>query len=108
MLLELGLRLSWLGTPRLTWSTLDAVIRHAPPGNALSREVAPIHSEWTITDHLLAAAVNLLSIANWQRVGDEHAPRPKPLLPPGVTDPSAEGYGSGAIPLDQFDEWWNS
>lgn len=103
-----GRNIEDLGSRRFSWLDLAAVVQHAPPDNAISREVAPSESGWGTTDYLLAGVVNLLAIANWQRAGDEHAPRPKPILPPGVTDPSVEGYGSDAIPLRQFDDWWNS
>jgi hypothetical protein len=38
---------------------------------------------WTITDYLLAAAVDVLQAANWQRQGDDKAKRPLPVPRPG-------------------------
>jgi hypothetical protein len=106
--MRVGRSLDDLGTRRLSWLDLAAVVVHAPPGNAIAREIAPDASGWTITDYLLSAVVNTLAIANWQRAGDERAPRPKPILPPGVDDPASEGFGSGAIPISEFDAWWDT
>lgn len=107
-LLRVGRHLEDLGTTRLSWLDIQAVVQHAPPGNAIARAVAPDASGWGISDYLLAAIANLLATANWQRQQDDRAPRPKPILPPGIDDPATEGYGSDAIPLDQFNDWWDS
>jgi len=40
-------------------------------------------ASWSVTDHLLAAVVDVLQAANWQRAGDSKAPRPKPIPRPG-------------------------
>lgn len=37
---------------------------------------------WTVTEHLLAAAIDSLNTANWQRQGDNHAKRPEPVKRP--------------------------
>lgn len=48
----------------------------------MSRAEADDGFEWTITDHLLASAIDALHTANWQRGGNA-ANRPKPLPRPG-------------------------
>lgn len=48
---------------------------------------------WGVTDYLLAAAVDALNAANWQRAGDKKAHRPKPLprpVPPRRLTPDQE------------------
>mgnify|MGYP007085783693 CR=1 FL=1 len=45
------------------------------------REDSP--AEWTQSEYLLAAAVDLLANANWQRQGKKRARRPKPVQRPG-------------------------
>lgn len=39
---------------------------------------------WGLSEHLLAGAVDLLALGNWQRGGDERAKRPDPLPRPGA------------------------
>lgn len=52
-------------------------------GTALAREVSSDDIGWTHGDHLLAAAIDALNVANWQRGGNE-ANRPKPYPRPGL------------------------
>lgn len=40
-------------------------------------------SDWSLSDHLSAAAVDALNAANWQRGGGKGS-RPKPVPRPGV------------------------
>lgn len=40
-------------------------------------------AEWGHTEHLLAAVVDVLAEANWQRGGDKKQPHPKPIRRPG-------------------------
>lgn len=46
---------------------------------------------WTLTDHLLAVAVDTLRGANWQRGGGKGT-KPKPLKRPGAT--TEKRYGA--------------
>lgn len=63
-----------------------------------------------VSEMLSMIAVNALREANWQRAGDERAPRPKLLHLPGTIDPNddGEGFGSDAIPISDFADWWES
>jgi hypothetical protein len=62
---------------------------------------------WGVTDYLLAAVVDLLANANWQRQGKKSAPKPRPIKRPGQ---AADGtkYGSKPIPIKDFDAWWDN
>ncbi|MEU9999508.1 hypothetical protein [Streptomyces sp. NPDC050848] len=41
------------------------LITHLPRDSAVQRELHGEAAEWSITDHLLAAAVDHLAVANW-------------------------------------------
>lgn len=91
-LISLGLRLSWLGTPRLTWRDLYVIIRQAPPGSAVQRAAqSPDEAAWGLQEHLLAGMFDLLATANWQRGGDEFAKRPDRLPRPGIKSTAEAG-----------------
>lgn len=50
---------------RLTSRRLAVLVRHLPRDSAVIREVDGEAAEWSVTDHLLAAAVDHLAAANW-------------------------------------------
>ncbi|WP_425591812.1 DUF5361 domain-containing protein [Actinomyces procaprae] len=65
---------------------------------------------WGLTEHLLAAAVDALNIANWQRANagkKAPSPRPKPIPRPGVKT-EEKRFGQGAIPIRDFNSWWEN
>jgi len=62
------------------------LIQHLPADSALARAVEPEASAWTLTNHLLAALVDVGQLANWQRSSDAKIPRPTRLPRPGVVD----------------------
>ncbi|MEU6882005.1 hypothetical protein [Streptomyces sp. NPDC046712] len=89
------------------------LIKHLPADSAVQREIHGEAAEWSISDHLLAAAVDHLAVANWmfQCVNsseDDDTPEPpKPVPRPGVTDedgeeqdgdPTEAGAGEGVSP----------
>ena len=101
-----GLNLDRLGTVELSWLDLAVFIRYAPRSSAIYREVNGDDTEWGLKEHLLATAVDVLNMANWQRQQDKHAPKPKPINRPGL---SRDGkVGSGAIPMSEFKTWWDN
>jgi hypothetical protein len=69
---------------------LAALVRHLPPDSAFARARDAEAAQWTLTDHLLAAVVDHLAIANWMYASvnrDEDAEPPDPPVPvprPGV------------------------
>jgi hypothetical protein len=71
------------------------LIKHLPRDSALNRDLYGEAAEWSVTDHLLAAAVDHLAAANWMFAcvnSDEHdqpeppAPVPRPGDGAGTSD----------------------
>ena len=56
----------------------------------MSRAINGEAARWGDTEHLLAAMVDLLAGANWQRAGDKRRPAPEPITRPGTGDAKAE------------------
>lgn len=85
-LIQLGLRLRWVGdgSGRVSWRDVIVIIRNAGQGTAIARHVHGEAAEWGAAEYLLAAAVDALNAANWQRSGDKHAKKPTPIPLPGV------------------------
>ncbi|MEV1068019.1 hypothetical protein [Streptomyces sp. NPDC050263] len=70
---------------RLSARRLAVLIKQLPRDSALNRELHGEAAEWSVTDHLLAAAVDHLAAANWMfacvnsEEGDQpEAPAPVP------------------------------
>jgi hypothetical protein len=69
---------------------LTVLLKHLPADSALAHALHGEESEWTVTDHLLAAAVDHLAISNWMfsavyRDEDAEMPEvPTPVPRPGV------------------------
>lgn len=104
-LITLGLRLRDLGTPAFTWRDLLVIVLNLPRAAALRREQLGDAAEWGVLEYLMARNVEAGEGANWQRAGGKGA-RPKPLPRPGQKSESKR-FGSGAIPISEFDDWWN-
>ncbi|MEU1162111.1 hypothetical protein ABZ372_15830 [Streptomyces sp. NPDC005921] len=90
--------LRYYGTDLLDWhrETLTArrlalLIKHLPRDSALNRELHGEAAEWSVSDHLLAAAVDHLAAANWMfaSVNSEEGDQPEPPAP--VPRPSYDG-----------------
>lgn len=106
-LIQFGLRLEWLGTPALSWRDLLVIVRGRGPQSRLSFAMDGEQVLWTQTDYLLAAVIDVLQEANWQRAGKPNAPRPKRVARPGVKDDEGtKKYGRDPIPISEFNDWW--
>lgn len=82
------------------------IVRRAPPTSALMRHLDPEAVAWTLEAHLLASVIDVLNIANWQRIGKKGAPRPKPIPRPGAAgDPDVERLGKDPLPVDEMADW---
>lgn len=86
-----------LGTPRLPWRRLRALIRHLPADAALVRKLAGPAPAWGATEHLLASVVDSLSSTNYllRRAHFKGNPTPPKPVPRPVDrrlhrDPVAE------------------
>lgn len=97
-LLSLGLRLDDLGTKRLTWVDLLAVLTNLPPGSAVARARHGEFATWTAETHLLALIADVLRAANWQRASK--GPRPKPV--PRPKDPAQQQLSAAALKKDHM------
>lgn len=64
----------------------------------------PDDAQWGLVEHLLAANLDALNVANWQRAGGKKRDRPRPIPRPGV-GADRTTYGKDALPLDEFDAW---
>lgn len=104
-LITLGLRLDWLGTEALSWWDLLVVVKHLGRTSALAASLVGEAAQWGATEHLLAATLDALNAANWQRAGKKTAPRPKPIPRPGAKSADRR-FGKDPIPISEFDDWW--
>lgn len=92
---------------RLNWRALKAFVHH----RALDRSSAVHHAlagddrHWGLQEQLLAAIVDELRAANWQRAAagakkGSQPPRPKPIPRPGLGQKPA----AGAMSMSQFQQ----
>jgi hypothetical protein len=65
----------------LTWRRLAVLVHHLPDDSATWVAIHGEKALWGTTDYLLAAVVDNLAAANWQRGGGK-GQRPKPLQRP--------------------------
>ncbi|MBT2409552.1 hypothetical protein J7I94_03085 [Streptomyces sp. ISL-12] len=87
---------------RLSSRRLAVLIKHLPRDSALNRDLHGEAADWSVTDHLLAAAVDHLAAANWMfaSVNSEEGDQPEPPVPvprpgDGAQDADADGEGDG-------------
>jgi hypothetical protein len=98
-----------MGTELLSWRDLVVILRQAPRDSAYVRATLGEDAQWGLAEHLLAIGIDVLQLANWQRgnAGRKSlTPKPKPLPRPGVNRDKGR-IGHGAIPIKDFDAWWN-
>ncbi|MGW6564599.1 hypothetical protein [Streptomyces sp. NPDC054975] len=79
------------------------LIKHLPRDSAVQRELHGEAAEWSIGDHLLAAAVDHLAVANWMFASvntgeDDDSPEPPTPVPrPGGADKDDEDEEGGEL-----------
>ena len=95
-LLNLGVRLHWLGTDRFSWADLSAWVARCPPTAFLYQAVHGPH--YPIELRMNALLIELLRGANWQRSGGRGT-KPKPIRWPWSTRDEIETFGA-AVPID--------
>jgi hypothetical protein len=77
------------------------IVKHLPRGSALVRELHGDDPPWGLTEQLLAAAVDALNGANWQRGSGKLKDKPNPIPRPGVEQPKPS-YGQGAVSIEEM------
>lgn len=83
---------------------LAVLVRHLPRDSAFRLAHEGEGAQWSLTDHLLAAVVDHLAIANWMfasvnRDEDEPAPEaPQPVPRPGADDAAPDGTPASDAP----------
>lgn len=102
--MQIGQRVRNVGTLAFTWGDLWDFCHYAPSSSNLAYELHGTAVVWTVTDHLLAAAVDALNAANWQRGGGKGS-RPKPITRPGTQ--TENKIGRDPVPIKDFDSWWD-
>lgn len=60
---------------------------------------------WGITEQLLAAAVDALNGANWQRGGGKQRDKPKPIPRPGTRNEESKSFGRDAVTIEEIDDF---
>ncbi|WP_329540769.1 hypothetical protein [Streptomyces sp. NBC_01358] len=81
---------------RLTSRRLAVLVKHMPRDSAVAQKLHGDSADWTVTDYLLAAAVDHLAAANWMFASvntDEDSESPEPPVPvprPGDTEEPSE------------------
>ncbi|MEU8561527.1 hypothetical protein AB0C45_08545 [Streptomyces cyaneofuscatus] len=95
MLRHYGLDLLDWHRGELSSRRLSVLLRHLPRDSAVARELHGETAEWSVSDYLLAAAVDQLAEANWmfatvnQDEDAEPLEYPAPVSRPGA-EPAAE------------------
>ncbi|WP_181130008.1 hypothetical protein [Rathayibacter sp. AY1E1] len=102
-----GFHLHDVGTERLSWFELRLLIRRweQRPESSTSESVHGLR--WDIGEQLLAMIADTLAQGNWQRAGRKTAPRPKPIPRPWEKK-RTQTLGRDAIPVVEFDGWWDA
>ncbi|MGW0118280.1 hypothetical protein [Streptomyces sp. NPDC003327] len=78
------------------------LVKNLPHDGAVQRALHGEAAEWSVSDHLLAAAVDHLAVANWMfqcvNTGedDDQPEFPKPVPRPGTKGEDAEEPAEGA------------
>ncbi len=76
----------------------------------VSRSIAELAQDQLglrLTQSLLLPIADHLAFANWQRAGRRSAQKPK-RIPRPWEKPKATSLGEGAIPIANFNDWWDS
>ncbi|MEW2559476.1 hypothetical protein AB0914_11775 [Streptomyces griseorubiginosus] len=97
---------------RLSSRRLRVLVEHLPSDSSFARAVHGEQAEWTVTDHLLAAVVDHLAVANWMFATvhrdentepaeyPEAVPRPSGTRTEAAETPRAVGEDRSATPAE--------
>lgn len=81
---------------------MGVLVRQLPRESATFRELNPDESVWGLPEQLLAAVVDVLRAANYQRGGSK-GQKPKPIPRPGVAGYSVERIGGKSRTMAEMD-----
>lgn len=99
----------------LGWADFRDFVSHLPPDSAFARESHPEFSGWGTQLHAEAMTADLIDAVNglhyalarvFSKKGS-NAKKPKPYPRPWL-EKETKRIGSGAIPVADFDDWWES
>ncbi|MET9792805.1 hypothetical protein ACFW93_18140 [Streptomyces canus] len=80
---------------RLSSRRLRVLVEHLPADSSYARAVHGEQADWTVTDHLLAAVVDHLAVANWMFATVHRDEDAEPAAyPEAVPRPGEGGTGS--------------
>lgn len=84
------------------------IVGQAPPTSAIVAAQHPQAAIWGLQEHLLAAVLDAVRVANWQRGRAKRSEYPQPIPRPGV-EPDQQKIGAEPIPMDEMTDWlgWN-
>ncbi|WP_280854241.1 hypothetical protein [Streptomyces sp. SAI-041] len=82
---------------RLSSRRLRVLVEHLPADSSFARAVHGEQADWTVTDHLLAAVVDHLAVANWMFATVNRDEDTEPAeYPEAVPRPGGGPRGAGA------------
>lgn len=95
------------------WRAMLDFTRHLPLDSATRRELDPESARFASPLSQSAMLADIIDLTNYTRhlvaranfKGVSSRP-PNPYPRPGVQDKNTQHFGSGAIPISQFDEWY--
>jgi hypothetical protein len=107
-LIKLGLRWDDIGTARLRWSLLLAIVQQSGLDSAIARDVhGALAIQWApILPQLIAALIDTTSVTNFylrQLGGDERATPPEPFPRPGV-EPKVPEWSGTPRTMEEMDQ----
>lgn len=101
---------------RIPWTALRSFVTHLDASSALSRELYPETAGWQGTERvpmILADLYDLVgqfaygyAVSHTQK-GKRRPSKPEPYPRPGAKKREPQRIGRGAIPISEFDRWWN-
>ena len=101
---------------RVPWRALAAFVGNLDASSAYVREVDPENARWLGTERIqsmLADLIDAVSVLDWHfctantEKGKQKPRKPRPYPRPWARDDGRQRIGSGAIPIRDFDEWWD-
>ena len=95
----------------MDWAELGAFVKYLPLDSALKSEMNPDSAYWEGSRRVPMLLADLYDGLNGltytvSRIGGVKPKKPKPYPRPGVKKSNA--YGREAIPIKDFEDWWDS